>query len=93
VKVRDELDDGKISTYTRDMNFQKLRQVSRARPFRPFTIHLADGRDLKVSHPELLIFTRDSRTGVLVTAADEIEIFDVPLVTGVSSSRRRAKRA
>lgn len=73
------------------MNFEKLRQVSRARPFKPFTIHLADGRDLKVIHPELVIFTRDSRTGVVVTAEDNIEIFDVPLVTGVSSPRRRAK--
>jgi hypothetical protein len=36
------------------MQVSTLREALRARPFRPFTIHLTDGRSLPVPHPELV---------------------------------------
>jgi hypothetical protein len=36
------------------MQVPVLREALRARPFRPFTIRLTDGRSLPVPHPELV---------------------------------------
>jgi hypothetical protein len=36
------------------MTIEALKSISQARPFRPFILHLADGRHLSVRHPEFL---------------------------------------
>lgn len=36
------------------MTVDELRKMLRAQPFRPFEIHLADGRSLPVNHPEVV---------------------------------------
>ncbi len=71
------------------MIVKKLQQAHQARPFRPFLIHLADGRDITVTHPELMaVSTRDSYAVVLIP--DEgFEVVELPLVTGLSLPRRQ----
>ena len=53
-----------------------------ASPFRPFTIHLADGRSFSVPHPDFISQSPAGRT-VIVFGKDEDEfsILDLLLVT------------
>ena len=79
------------------MNVEKLRKVYKAKPFRPFSICLADGRELRVVHPDFFAMSRDGRTAVVFAAQDDpgqddMEIIDVPLVTGVGLSRAPGRR-
>jgi len=51
-----------------------------AQPFRPFRMHLADGRNILVKHPDFLAYTPTGRT-VIVTRLDETyEVIDLLLV-------------
>lgn len=40
------------------MTVEQFRELWRTQPFQPFTIHLADGRNLRVEHPEFLMMSR-----------------------------------
>jgi len=73
------------------MSIVEIRRVHRARPFRPFWICLADGREIRVAHPEFLMVVPDMRTLVVGVPRVGLEIIDAPLVTGISY--RRQKRA
>jgi len=37
------------------MNVEKIRQVARQRPFRPFVFHLDNGEKHFVKHPEIVV--------------------------------------
>jgi len=39
------------------MTVEQFRAALRAQPFRPFVMHLADGREVPVKHPELAVST------------------------------------
>jgi hypothetical protein len=69
------------------MASNELRKAYRARPFRPFRVHLADGREIPVTHPELLALSPDGRTAAVFVPGEGFEILDVPLVTGISVKR------
>jgi hypothetical protein len=63
------------------MTAEQLRAAREANPFRPFTIHLADGRNLTVPHRD---FVSQSPGGgiIIVYQADEaFSIVDLHLVT------------
>jgi hypothetical protein len=63
------------------MNIEQIKAASRAEPFRPFVLHLADGRELPVPHREFLYLFPSGRT-VLVAQPDEsFNIVDSLLVT------------
>ena len=79
------------------MNIHALQEMLRARPFRPFNIHLADGRSLPVDHPEFVGQTPTGRTIGVGLANGAIEIVDLLLVTrleprmnGAGRRRRRS---
>ena len=38
------------------MTTDQLRRLITARPFQPFTVHMADGRQVRVSHPETIAY-------------------------------------
>lgn len=83
------------------MTSEKLHALHQARPFLPFTIHLADGRNIPVKHSELMAYKPGGRTAVVVGDREEIlEIVDLLLVTRLTvgkqsgsngQSRRRGK--
>jgi hypothetical protein len=52
------------------MTIEQLRLLHQARPFRPFTIHLADGRQVHVPHNEFLSFSPSGRT-IIVHQPDD----------------------
>lgn len=78
------------------MTIEQLRGVHRAQPFRPFTIHLADGRSEVVAHPDFLSHSPTGRTIIVYHADDSFSILDLLLVTeleihGPNAKRRRSE--
>ena len=70
------------------MTGEKLRRIQKARPFRPFVLHLADGREVRVLHPELLMLDPMGRIAVVFYPKGDLHIVDIPLVTEVFFKRR-----
>lgn len=67
----------------------------RAAPFRPFAIHLADGREIHIKHPEFLATSPAGRTAIVFYEDDTFEALDVLLVTSVrvlNGAKRRPKK-
>jgi hypothetical protein len=78
------------------MTIDKIRELYDARPFRPFTMHLADGRAIVVEHPEFVARAPSGRTIVVYQPNDSLNIVDLLLVTDlevkpISNGKRRRK--
>jgi hypothetical protein len=78
------------------MTTEQLRSLHQAKPFRPFTIHMADGTSVAVNHPELLLHTQGGRTAFVNTEGENVTIVDRLLVTKLTyqtenGSRRRRR--
>jgi hypothetical protein len=65
------------------MTIDRIRDVWRAQPFRPFTIHLADGRRIPVHHRDLLMPSPSGRTVVVYQLDDSLNIVDLLLATDI----------
>jgi hypothetical protein len=63
------------------MTIEQLRAAATAKPFRPFVLHLADGRELPVQHPEFIFTLPSGRTIIVCQADDTTNIVDLLLVT------------
>ena len=63
------------------MTVDQVRNLHRAKPFRPFTIHVADGTSVEVTHPENMLQSQGGRTIVVNTQGEEMAIVDLLLVT------------
>jgi len=63
------------------MTVEQLRNIHRAMPFRPFSIHLADGRSFLVRHPDYLSHSPSGRTIIVHGDDDRFDILDLLLVT------------
>jgi hypothetical protein len=63
------------------MTIEQLRAAYTAKPFRPFVIHLADGRAIPVQHPEFMLTVPSGRTIVVCQPDDTLNIIDLLLVT------------
>lgn len=76
------------------MTIERLREVHRNHPFHTFTIHLADGRNLDVVHPEFVAISPSGRTAVIYTKDDASHHIDLLLVTDLevkANGHRRRK--
>jgi hypothetical protein len=79
------------------MMIEQLRSLYNAQPFRPFTIHLADGRSIPVRHREFILTVPSGRTIVVCQPDDSLNIIDLLLVTDLelkasaNGSRKRGK--
>lgn len=63
------------------MTTDQLRNVWKAEPFRPFIIHLAEGRQVEVRHPEFLSRSQSGRSIIVHQADESFNIIDLLLVT------------
>ena len=61
------------------MTTEQLPKLIKARPFVPFTIRTADGRQVEVSHPEAIAYT-GGRIAVVLGPDEAVEIIDLLLV-------------
>jgi hypothetical protein len=80
------------------MTIEQLALAHQATPFKPFTIHIADGRQLPVSSPEFIMAPRNSRTFVVDQPDGCFHLIDLLLVTGLefgptNDAPRRRRRA
>jgi hypothetical protein len=74
------------------MTTEQIKAVHEAKPFRAFTIHLADGTSLEVPHPELFWRTQGGRTVFVNTGGDDVAIVNLLLVTKISLGNGETKR-
>jgi hypothetical protein len=75
------------------MTTDQLRNLWHAQPFRPFVIHLADGRNVKVVHPEFLTRSPSGRTIIVYQPDESFNIIDLLLVADLElASNGHGKR-
>jgi hypothetical protein len=74
------------------MTIEQLRTVHQAKLFRPFTMHLADGRALQVPHSEFLSHSPSGRTIIVYHANDAFSIIDLLLVTELEVEGEHPRR-
>lgn len=75
------------------MTLEQLRALHQAAPFRPFTIHTADGRQFHVPHSEFLSHSRSGRTVVVHDGeGDGFSILDLLLITELQVGNGTQKR-
>ena len=73
------------------MTLEQLRRIHGSRPFRPFTMYMADGRSLTVPHPEMLwVPPQATRTVHVEVAPDVSEYVDLLLVASIQVGNGKA---
>ena len=70
---------------------EQIRKLYWAKPFIPFTIHLADGRALAVSHPESMALGPNGRSIAVYQADGAFHTVIVSLITDVAESPKSAR--
>lgn len=63
------------------MTVEKLKEVLNAQPFRPFTIHMGDGRVFFMKHRDFISRSPSGRTVIVHSEDDSFSILDLLLVT------------
>jgi hypothetical protein len=79
------------------MTIERFLEAMSHQPFRPFTIHLADGSTVPVISREFVASSPSGRTVVVFDPQDRMQILDLLLVTklevdAASNGGRRPKR-
>ena len=75
------------------MNIEPLREVHKARPFQAFTLHLADGNEVRVPHPEFIWFhPKNARTAIVGLPNGAFKIIDLLLVVSIEVGNGKARR-
>ncbi len=74
------------------MTIEQIRKLHEARPFQPFRIHMADGRNIDVRRPEILGHG-GGRTMYVHTGTERGEFIDLLLVTSLELGNGRSKRS
>jgi hypothetical protein len=76
------------------MSVEQVRRLYEAQPFQPFTLHLADGRQIPVHHREFIAFSPTGRKLFVYQPDTSFNIVNLYLVTdlevkpnGVSEKR------
>ena len=74
------------------MSPDELRKAARAHPFKPVTIYRADGRRLRVTHPDFIAMSSTGRTATVYDrgedGADQVDVF---LITRLAFARGSQK--
>jgi hypothetical protein len=79
------------------VTIDKIRAFYDAQPFQPFVIHMADGRQVPVHHPDFMAAAPSGRTVTVYQPDDTLNVIDLLLVTDLEAKRpsngaRRRKR-
>jgi hypothetical protein len=66
------------------MRIAELKRVKDQRPFRPFSIRMADGREIEITHPDAIAWEGEfASTAICVIPGGEWEIIDVGLANSL----------
>jgi hypothetical protein len=68
------------------MTNEQFRAMLHERPFRPFTIRMADGRSFEVAHPDFVALSRSGRTVIVSYGDDSHSVLDLLLMTELEVS-------
>jgi len=71
------------------MTIERVKELYDAKPFQPFVIHLADGREIPVHHREFIMSAPSGRTIYVTQPDDSFNIIDLLLVTDLELKRVR----
>jgi hypothetical protein len=63
------------------MTFEQLQRAITASPFKPFTLHLADGRALLVPHPEFIAHPPNAGIAIVMREDESYTVVDIMHVT------------
>jgi hypothetical protein len=79
------------------MTIEQIRSMYETQPFRPFVIHLADGRQVPVHHRDFIMSVPSGRTLFVCQPDDTVNIIDLLLVTDLelkptSNGSRKRRR-
>ena len=81
------------------MTADQIRSLRDATPFRPFRVHMANGKFADVPHPDFINLSPSGRILIISRENDSFELADTLLVTSAETlskngtrSRRRAGR-
>lgn len=74
------------------MTIEQMKQLYNAAPFRPFVIHLADGRRIPVRHREFMATAPSGRTVIVYEPDDSFNIIDLLLVTSLEVKNGKASQ-
>jgi hypothetical protein len=73
------------------MTIDQLRAAHQSRPFRPFTLYMADGRKVVIPHHEFLAHSQSGRTIIVHHLDDQsVSIIDLLLVTELNIHAHRS---
>ncbi|MGL4555211.1 MAG: hypothetical protein ACRC33_28930 [Gemmataceae bacterium] len=76
------------------MTSQELRAALHAVPFRPFTVHMADGRSFEVRHHDFLLVGPNGRTAFAFSPSGvDFSILDVMLMTEIEFGPQGTQQA
>lgn len=75
------------------MTIEQVKQLYNAAPFKPFIIHLADGRQIPVKHREFMATSPSGRTIVVYQTDDSFNIIDLLLVTDLEVKNGKASKS
>jgi hypothetical protein len=75
------------------MTIERMQEALGTQPFRPFSIHLADGRRVPVLHREFAMSSPTGRTVVVFQPDDRMNIIDLLLVTDLEYEADSGKRS
>ncbi len=67
------------------MTHDQLFQMINMRPFRPYRLKTAGGREVSVTHPEAIAYAGE-RTAVVVLPGDRFEILDIDLIESIEGT-------
>ncbi len=65
------------------MTIEQVRNMYQAVPFRPFLIHLADGRQIPVVHHDFIMSSPNGQTVIVYQPDNSFNIIDMFLVTAL----------
>ena len=68
------------------MTIERIRAHCHLQPIQPFTIHLADGREIPVPHPDFVAFGPMGRTLLVYRPDESHHVVDLLLVTDMHVS-------
>ena len=71
------------------MTHDQLFNLMHTRPFRPYRLKTAGGREIAVTHPEAIAYGGE-RTAVVVLPGDHWEILDIDLIESVEGTNEPA---
>jgi len=63
------------------MTIDPVRNLYQAVPFRPFVMHMADGRQISVFHRDFIMSSPSGRTVIVYQPDESFNIIDLLLVT------------